>query len=193
MEKLIRIKSNDLKPASGRVLLAEPLMDEFWFGRSVVLLIDHTDEGTLGLVMNKLAGISVQQVLGHEAGMDSMIYVGGPVLPNHVYFIHTLGDKVPGSVKVMDGLYWGGEVETIREMMDMGVVQDDQIRFFLGHSGWGPGQLDNELKRNTWVVTEAPCSLLMKTRSHQMWNLLLQRMGPEYDLWRNFPANPDFN
>ncbi len=193
MEKLIHIKSNDLKPEGGRVLIAEPLMDEIWFARAVILLIDHSDEGTLGIVMNKPSGISLSQAMEQDSGLDFMVYIGGPVSSNNIYFIHTLGDVIPESVKIRDGLYWGGEVDVIREMMAMNLIKEDQIRFFLGHSGWGPGQLSSEISRNSWIVSETSTRLLMKTRSHKMWNLFLQRMGPEYDLWRQFPINPEYN
>lgn len=193
MQKLIKIKSNDLKPRGGRVLIAEPLMDEFYFGRSVVLLVEHDEKGSFGFVMNKPTGIKINEVVSELPNFPSVIIHGGPVQTDHVYFLHTLGNEVPDSVEVMKGLYFGGDLDTLKEMMMLGLVSPMQVRFFLGYSGWGPGQLDDELRRNSWVVSEVSVRSLIHTKPEHMWQHFLQQMGPAYDLWRRFPTDPQLN
>ncbi|KAF0130113.1 MAG: putative transcriptional regulator [Bacteroidetes bacterium] len=193
MEKLIHIKSNDLKPRRGRVLIAEPLMDEFYFGRSVILLADHNDEGTFGLVMNKPTGTTLNEILPDFPDFPAPVFIGGPVQTDNLYFIHTLGNEVPDSSEILPGIYWGGDLEIVKELLKLGLIGKDQIRFFLGYAGWSPSQLDEELKNNAWVVSETNLRSLFKTKSDKMWNNYLQRMGPAYDLWRRFPVNPDLN
>lgn len=193
MEKLIHIKSNDLKPRRGRVLIAEPLMDEFYFGRSVILLADHNDEGTFGLVMNKPTGTALNEILPDFPDFPAPVFIGGPVQTDNLYFIHTLGNEVPDSSEILPGIYWGGDLEIVKELLKLGLIGKDQIRFFLGYAGWSPSQLDEELKNNAWVVSETNLRSLLKTKADKMWNNYLQRMGPAYDLWRRFPVNPDLN
>ncbi len=193
MEKLIHIRSNDLKPRRGRVLIAEPLMDEFYFGRSVILLADHNDEGTFGLVMNKPTGTTLNEILPDFPDFPAPVFIGGPVQTDNLYFIHTLGNEVPDSSEILPGIYWGGDLEIVKELLKLGLIGKDQIRFFLGYAGWSPSQLDEELKNNAWVVSETNLRSLLKTKSDKMWNNYLQRMGPAYDLWRRFPVNPDLN
>ena len=193
MEKLIHIRSNDLKPRRGRVLIAEPLMDEFYFGRSVILLAGHNDEGTFGLVMNKPTGTTLNEILPDFPDFPAPVFIGGPVQTDNLYFIHTLGNEVPDSSEILPGIYWGGDLEIVKELLKLGLIGKDQIRFFLGYAGWSPSQLDEELKNNAWVVSETNLRSLLKTKSDKMWNNYLQRMGPAYDLWRRFPVNPDLN
>lgn len=193
MQKLIRIKSNELKPRGGRVLIAEPLLDEFYFGRSVVLLVEHDEGGSFGLVMNKPTGIMINDVVSDMPDFRSVVMHGGPVQNDNVYFLHTLGNEVPDSIEVIKGLYWGGDLDTLREMMVLGLASPSQVRFFLGYSGWGPGQLEEELQRNSWVVSEGNTRSLIHIKPERMWQHFLQRMGPAYDLWRRFPTNPQLN
>ncbi|PKP53016.1 MAG: hypothetical protein CVT92_06050 [Bacteroidetes bacterium HGW-Bacteroidetes-1] len=193
MEKLIQIKSNDLQPIKGRALIAEPLMDEFYFGRAVILLIEHNDDGTFGMVMNKPSGALFNAIVTDFPEFDAMVYIGGPVETDKLFFIHTLGNEIPESSEIVPGLYWGGDIESVREMMTLGILKKDQIRFFLGYSGWSPKQLESELKRNAWVISETSSKLLLHTKPEKMWNSFLQRMGPSYDLWRGFPVNPEMN
>ncbi|HMM11596.1 MAG TPA: YqgE/AlgH family protein [Bacteroidales bacterium] len=193
MQKLIKIKSNELKPRGGRVLIAEPLLDEFYFGRSVVLLIEHNEEGSFGLLMNKPSGMMLNELVSDMPEFRSVVMHGGPVQTDNLYFVHTLGNEVPDSVEIVRGLYWGGDLETIKEMMLLGLVNDSQLRFFLGYSGWAPGQLEQELKRNSWVVSETSVRSLIHIKPERMWQHFLQRMGPAYDLWRSFPTDPQLN
>lgn len=193
MEKLIRIKSNSLRPKQGRVLVAEPLTDEFYFGRSVVLLVDHNEDGSFGVVMNKPTGSNLSHFIQDLEGFDVPVYVGGPVKTDSLFYVHSMGAEVPHSHEIIPGLYWGGNIDILVEMMKMNLIRKDQIRFFIGYSGWSPNQLDDELRLNTWVVSETNYRLMMKTKVEKMWNNHLQRMGPVYDLWRGFPVNPSLN
>lgn len=194
MEKLLRIKSNELQPNRGRVLIAEPFMGDYYFGRSVVLLIDHQEnDGTFGVVMNKLSGAMLNDIVKDFPSFEAPVYIGGPVQTDSLFYMHTLGQEIPDSEEVLPGLFWGGDLSALQEMMTLKLLNKDQIRFFLGYSGWEARQLSSELKRNSWVVSEANTASLFKTKSHLMWNHFLQRMGPAYDLWRSYPVNPELN
>lgn len=194
MEKLVRIKSNELKPAKGRALIAEPFMGDYYFGRSVVLLVAHDDvEGTFGMVMNKPSGTMLNDIVKDFPAFEAPVYIGGPVQTDSLYYMHKLGNEIPESEEILPGLYWGGDLAALQEMMTLRLITKDQIRFFLGYAGWEVKQLSSELKRNAWVVSESNVRSLFNTQSNKMWNHFLQRMGPAYDLWRTYPVDPELN
>lgn len=194
MNKLLRIQSNKLKPEPGRILIAEPFMGDYYFGRSVVLLVEHKDEeGTFGVVMNKPSGSMLNDLVKDFPDFKAPVFIGGPVQTDSIFYMHTLGDEIPGSEQVIPGLYWGGELEALQELMTLGIAKPSQIRFFLGYSGWDAMQLSAELKRNSWLVSETNIRAMMQTKSHNMWNHVMIRMGPTYDIWRRYPVDPEMN
>lgn len=194
LRRRFQIRSNTFDPKPGEVLLSEPTMNDLHFGRSVVLLIDHNDEeGTFGIIMNKPLRIKLNEVVEVFNDFDAPVYLGGPVAENQIFFMHTLGNLIPESCKIMDGLYWGGDAEVLNTMIEQGIASKSNVRFFLGYSGWEKGQLVNELERNSWAVGKANSHLLLNTPANQLWDTLISRMGKDYEMWRRFPKNPEEN
>lgn len=193
IEKLIRIKTNNLSPTKGRVLISEPFMGDYYFGRSVVLLAEHNDEGSFGLIMNKQIDSSLNDIVKDFPEFDVPVYIGGPVQTDSLFFVHVLGDEIPNSSEIVKGLYWGGDIESVREMMLLHAIKPNQIRFYLGYSGWEAKQLEGELKRTSWLVSTATSHSLMHTHPDKMWDRFLRKMGADYDLWRRFPLDPHNN
>lgn len=196
IDNLIQIKSNDLKPAKGRVLISEPFLTDVIFGRSVILILEHDDEdGTFGVVMNKPVLISPGKFLNVDVPQDEdvKVYIGGPVSPEKVFFIHPFGDMVPDSIEIIDGLYWGGDGEVVDSLLSSGKIKLNQMRFFFGYSGWEKGQLKSELERNSWLVSDTSVGSLMRTDPQKMWRHYVKRMGTKYNLWLRFPENPSIN
>ena len=193
-KKLFQIQSNTFEPKSGEILLSEPTMNDFHFGRSVVLLIDHNDaEGTFGIIMNKPLNVKLKELVDVFNDFDAPVYLGGPVAENQIFFMHTLGDLIPESCKIIDGLYWGGDAETLNTLIEQGIADKNNVRFFLGYSGWEAGQLTSELERNSWVVCKANAKTLFTTPIDQLWSTLVTRMGKEYEMWKRFPKKPEEN
>lgn len=194
IKELFRIQSNTLEPKSGEVLLSEPTMNDLHFGRSVVLLIDHNDkEGTFGIIMNKPLSTRLNELVDTFNDFDAPVYLGGPVAENKIFFMHTLGDLVPDSCKIIEGLYWGGDTEVLNTLMEQGIANNSNTRFFLGYSGWEAGQLVDELGRNSWVVCKPSAKTLFNTPSDQLWETLVTHLGNEYAVWNRFPKNPEYN
>jgi putative transcriptional regulator len=193
IENIIKIKSNDLKPAKGRILLSEPLMGDYYFGRSAVLLAEHNDEGSFGIILNKPVSARFNDVFSDFPPLDINVFMGGPVDHNHIFYIHTLGDEIADSVEISDGLYWGGDLESIKEMALLKKLNDQNIRFFIGYSGWGARQLESELKRNSWVITSATKEMLFRTKPTELWDKLMRKMGGKYKYWTKFPVDPSVN
>ena len=194
IKQLFQIRSNSLDPQRGEILMSEPTMNDFYFGRSVVLLIDHTEtDGSFGIIMNKPLGTKLNEIADVFEDFDAPVFLGGPVAENQIFFMHTLGDLIPDSYQIMDGLYWGGDTDTLNTLIATGIANKENTRFFLGYSGWESGQLIDELVRNSWLVGKANSHLLLNTPAKSMWKDFVSRTGKEYTMWSRFPKNPEDN
>ncbi len=187
-----KINHKPVSPQEGRVLIAQPgLMDQY-FKRSVVLLVEHNQNGTVGFVLNNIVDVSLKDLLPDFPDFPAIISVGGPVEPNSVHFIHTLGDIIPNTTKVSDGLFWGGDFEVVKALIEQGKLTPRQIRFFVGYSGWGESQLKDELKEDSWVVSELDLVQIMASNS-ELWKRVITQLGPKYKPWTIYPENPSLN
>ena len=193
IENLIKIKTNNIKPGKGKLLISEPFLLDYYFKRSVVLLAEHNEEGSFGIIMNKPVSAKFNEIVKNFPEFNAQLYLGGPVKSDSLFFIHTLGDRIEGSLEIIDGLYWGGNIEAIKEMITLNILNPADIRFYIGYSGWNANQLDAELKRNSWVVSRAKVDQLLNTQPNKLWSLSLQNLGKEYALWTNFPSDPSMN
>ena len=194
LKRHFQIHSNTFHPKPGELLLSEPTMNDFYFGRSAVLLIDHSEgEGSFGIIMNKPLNVRLNKIVDVFQDFDAPVYLGGPVASQQIFFMHTLGELVPDTCEIMKGLYWGGNTDTLNTLISTGIANHDNVRFFLGYSGWDTGQLGNELERNAWVVCKADAKSLFSIPADKMWEQFVTRMGKEYEIWKRFPKNPEDN
>ena len=190
---ILKIKTNDLKPSRGKILISEPFLIDFYFKRSVVLLAEHNEEGTFGLILNKQVDIALKDVLYDFPEFNAPVYLGGPVKTDSLYFIHTLGEQLENSLEITEGLFWGGDIEAIKEMITLGKISVKDIKFFVGYSGWVSKQLDGELARNSWLVANIKARQVMETNPDKLWKESLKKLGKEYAYWTNFPSDPIMN
>lgn len=194
LDKRFQIHSNSLDPKQGDILISEPLMNDFHFGRSVVLLVDHSEaDGTFGVIVNKQLDVSVNQLVDDFPDFDAPIYLGGPVAEDQIFFMHTLGNLIPDACKIMEGLYWGGDNKTLDTLIATGIANEDNVRFFLGYSGWESGQLVGELVRNSWLVSHVSTDRLLTTTPSKMWETYVNNLGKDYEMWKHFPMNAEDN
>jgi len=184
---------NTLLPQKGRILISEPFLMDNYFKRSIVLITEHSEEGTVGFVMNKPVNMKVNEIMSDFPAIDAVVSLGGPVQTNTLHYIHTLGDIIPNSMKVIENIYWGGEFEVIKRLLESGSLNNENIRFFLGYSGWQSNQLEDELSDNAWVVAEISPEEIMTPMNKYFWNKTLHRLGQKYKMWSNFPENPQMN
>ena len=192
-DELFKIQSNTLNPAIGDVLIAEPFMDDFYFRRSVILLVDHNEEGSLGVIFNKRLTIPFNEIVQGFPEFKADVYLGGPVETDRIFFIHTIGEMIPDSHLISNGLYWSGNINALKAMIKMDFIKPHEVRFFVGYAGWDGGQLRNELKANTWLVGRFTAKELLSTMPGKMWSGLVNKMGKRYMLWDKFPVNPSEN
>ena len=133
---IFRSEANDIKPEKGRVLIAEPFLEGHHFNRSVILLTEFSDKGAVGFALNKPSRLNINDVLADLETFRSQVFIGGPVQSNQIYYLHTVPELIPNSFQVLDNLYWGGDFEILKDLIRLKKINDHQIRFFAGYSGW---------------------------------------------------------
>ena len=178
----------------GHLLIAEPsIIGDVSFNRSVVLLADHSNEGSIGFILNKPLSYTLTELIP-EIDASFKIYNGGPVEQDNLYFIHTIPDLIPDSIEIANGIYWGGDFETTKNLINQGAIERDKIRFFLGYSGWSALQLEEELETNSWIIQQNDSRKdLLKIPSIDFWKKRIIALGGEYAIWSNAPENPILN
>lgn len=177
---------------SGNLLIAEPFMGDTNFERSVVLVCEHSRAGTFGLVLNQQTDLHLSDVI-EEVYADVPLFVGGPVQQNTLHFIHRRPDLIDGSIPVVDGLYWSGDFEQIKQAVNLGTLTERDARFFIGYSGWDSGQLDDELTRKSWIISRITADFLFDTPTNAFWRGVLKQMGGEYKSIAHYPVDPRLN
>jgi len=184
---------NKLSPKKGRVLITEPFVDDDYFGRTVILLCEHNEEGSFGFVLNKYIDVEIDELSDFEKLM-TRVSKGGPVGNNHLYFLHTLGDEIENSIHVVNNIYSGGSFKEIVQKAKLGLLKQNSVRFFLGYSGWTANQLENELKQNAWLVSDVlSAEGIMDTANDSIWETYMGQQGGKYKAFAHFPINPHFN
>ncbi len=184
---------NKLDPKKGRLLITEPFETSEYFQRSVILLCEHNSDGSFGFVLNNYADVKLNEFEGMP-DFDTRISIGGPVSSRHLYYIHTLGDKLPDSIPVFRNIYAGGDFELLKTMLRENRVDRSQVRFFMGYSGWMEKQLEGEIKSNAWLVDKVhSVKQLMDVDNDNLWPELMSRQGGKYKAFAHFPKNPGLN
>lgn len=195
MEKnldFFNIKHKRISPQEGKILIAEPGLIDQYFKRAIILIAEHNDQGSVGFVLNNIVDFNLQDILPDFPQFNSIISIGGPVGPSSIHFIHTVGDLIPNTNIISEGLYWGGDFEAVKALIQQKKISPRQIRFFVGYSGWGVNQLEKELKENSWVVSELDLVQIMAGKD-DLWSRTVKQMGPKYKPWTIYPENPSLN
>jgi putative transcriptional regulator len=188
------IFSKQLKPAQGMLLLAEPFMEGPEFKRSVVLLTEHGQKGSMGFIINRKLNVSPTQAIDEFPAFEDTLNYGGPVSSDQLFYLHTLGTLLEGSVEVMPGLYIGGDFEQLKSLIDTKQISPSQIRFFAGYAGWTANQLTKEIKENSWIVTPARIEYLFSDKDNKnLWKEVLRSMGGKHSMVAEFPEDPTLN
>ena len=191
---IFKIETNHVVPSRGKVLISEPFLYDEMFGRSVILLVDHSTDGTMGLVLNKPLPLSLNDVLKEFKDISNIpIYKGGPLSTDTLFYLHTLKD-VEDSLQIGKGVYLNGDFDAIRRYILQGNDIDGKIRFFLGYSGWEHDQLCQEIEENTWLIGSTSIAALMNEKgSAELWKNVLGQLGGKYEIWSRFPQIPTLN
>lgn len=184
----------ELNPKKGQLLIAEPsILGDVSFTRSVILLADHNDEGSVGFILNKPLDFTLNELV-QDVSAPFTIYNGGPVEQDNLYFIHTVPHLIPDSVEISNGIYWAGDFNEVVKLIEKNTITENDIRFFLGYSGWHSEQLENELDANSWVLSDNVYkTAIIKKSNNSIWKDKMMELGESYSIWANAPENPSHN
>jgi putative transcriptional regulator len=184
---------NKIKPEKGRLLISEPYLADPNFERTVVLLCEHNEEGSFGFVVNKPSIIKINEVMEDVKHVEDMVFIGGPVQQDTLHFLHR-NTNINNAVRVRDGIFWGGEFENLVTQLDTAAIKSGDVRFYLGYSGWGQGQLESELQEDSWIVCDfVTDELLFDTEPTVIWKKALENMGGRFSVYSNYPLDPRLN
>ncbi len=182
------------KLKKGQLLIAEPTkIGDLSFNRSVILLTDHNKEGSVGFIINKPLKYTINDLIP-DVEASFKIYYGGPVEQDNLYFIHNVPQLIDNSIEISDGIFWGGDFELTKNLINEGEVNKDNIRFFLGYTGWNSNQLEKEMESNLWIISDNlyENKIIGKSAS-DFWKEKILELGGDYIIWSNTPENPLLN
>ncbi|MBC7588562.1 MAG: YqgE/AlgH family protein [Chitinophagaceae bacterium] len=179
--------------APGLLLVSDPFLKDPNFTRTVVLLCDHQTEGSFGFVLNKLYDQKLHELMTDFQGFDIPLYYGGPVQVDTVHFLHKCPELIDGGTEINDGIFWGGDFEEAVTLIKEKRINANDIRFFIGYSGWGEGQLEEELKTKSWITRDGTSQLVFHKQAEQIWKESLKDLGGEYSQMVNYPIDPQLN
>ena len=180
-------------PSKGMLLIAEPFLQDPNFKRTVILLCEHQETGSFGFVLNRDYEQTLEDLIPELSGMNQSVFYGGPVQKDTLHFLHQYPALIPGGLEVADGIYWGGDFDMAIQFLREEKINRDNIRFFVGYSGWTGGQLEEELKVNSWLMTPAIRKLVFHRKMEEVWKDSIKNMGGDYEIMINFPVDPSLN
>ena len=187
-----------MKPTTiskGQLLISEPFLSDKDFKRSVVLLCEHSKaNGSFGLVINRQLDLKLYNFIPDLQGFESCLYYGGPVEQETLHYLHTYGELLEGSIKVTDGIYRGGDFDQLKTYINTHIISPQNIRFYIGYSGWESDQLDNELQEKSWIQTPAAPKYIFSKDPQKLWRTALRDIGTDdYRIMSHLPEYPSLN
>ena len=172
---------NPVKTLKGKLLLDGGDLTGSFFHRTVVLICDHSAEGAFGLVLNRSSGSKVGELVVADLPVtlkDSPLFLGGPVQPTALSFLHA--DNFIPDANVFPNLSLGHSLDDLVEVGES-FSASKKVKLFAGYAGWSPGQLENEMKRKSWLTFPASLELVFETPPDQLWQKILRSKGG----WKN--------
>ncbi|MEJ7609798.1 MAG: YqgE/AlgH family protein [Ferruginibacter sp.] len=183
-----------IAPAEGILLIAEPFLKDPSFARSVVLICRHTaEEGTFGFSLHQQSAATLDEIIPGMEGIEIPVFRGGPVQTDTLHYLHQYPEFFPDAVRIAEGIYWGGEFEILKQLIKDETIDPGKIKFFLGYSGWSAGQLDEEMKENTWLTVPSDSGMIFDIPNDEIWNASLNRLGGKYKMLIHYPTDPQLN
>ncbi|MBK9282930.1 MAG: YqgE/AlgH family protein [Sphingobacteriaceae bacterium] len=177
----------------GNLLVAHPLLNDGFFNRSVVLITSHNESGSLGFILNFITPFKLRDVRAHIVNGNFPIFEGGPVAKDQLFFLHRLGTEIQESIHIQDDLYIGGDFNELLFKIEHAMVKPDDVRFFVGYSGWGEGQLEEEIKNGNWMVNEHSISEVLRNNYNDLWKQKLEEDKKSLGIFADIGFNPSVN
>jgi putative transcriptional regulator len=177
----------------GSILLADPFSLDPGFKRTAVILCDHGAEGSVGFILNRPLDIQVDTLLQDFPEIESNAFYGGPVGNDNLHYIHNVGYLLEDSMEISQGLFWGGDFTKLKVLIREGLIKDENIRFFVGYSGWSSGQLADELDYGSWIIAPLDINYVFNTQPEQLWNQIMSNKGENFSIISEIPENFSWN
>jgi putative transcriptional regulator len=182
-----------IEPGAGILLIADPFLKDPNFLRTVVFLCEHKEEGSFGFVLNRPFTNTIDELIPELQDHKLPVFYGGPVQQDTIHFLHQYPEEIPGGQEILKGVYWGGDFDKMVELLRSNSLDPARIRFYIGYSGWGSGQLDDELKEKSWLTVKATRKLVFHRNFEEIWKESLKLLGGDYEMMINFPIDPQLN
>lgn len=178
----------------GTYLVAEPFLKDPHFFRSVVILVEHNENGTIGFVVNKKIDLPLSELIDVPEGIDLDVFLGGPVQQDTIFYLHTLGDSIlPKSIAVSEHLWWSSDFSGLFELMKKGAAEEKDVKVLLGYSGWSVGQLREECENESWVTAQADAKFIFDHDTEHIWKKVLSGLGGIFTEMTRYPIDPNLN
>ena len=178
---------------AGKMLLAEPFMIDPYFRRSVVLLAEHRDGGSVGFILNKSIDRRINDLMVDFPEFDAEVFYGGPVSTDTLHFIHSVGGLLEDSIPIVRGIWWGGDFDKLKFLIEQQLIDASQIRFFVGYAGWTGGQLSEEMESGSWLVADADANYVFKTGPKKLWSEAMRDQGDAFSIISEMPDDANWN
>jgi putative transcriptional regulator len=186
-------KQYDFTPHSGQLLVSEPFLSDPNFRKTVILLCEHEPQGSVGFVLNKLLETNTDEVIPGLLNHNFPIYYGGPVEQNTLHFVHRCGKLIDDSFPIGEGVYWGGNIELINDLIEKGEATLDDFKFFIGYSGWAEGQLTDEIEAKSWWLTSIDANIVFGENIEELWPAAVKKLGPDFAYLADSPDDYHWN
>jgi putative transcriptional regulator len=178
----------------GQILISDPFMQDDYFKRTVVALCDYSkNDGAVGFILNKPTHLSMQDVLFDFPEFEGLIYYGGPVSNETIYYLHCKGEIIDNSREIAKGLYWGGDFSTIKFLIKTEVITPKDIKFYIGYSGWSPGQIEDEIETNSWIVDELSANHVFSKYPTELWQQTMHIKGNNFSVLADMADSVSLN
>jgi putative transcriptional regulator len=187
------IVSENQMVKAGKIIIADPYLQDGEFTRSVILLNSYSKSGAIGFILNRPTQLLVHEAFNDFPHFNAPIYYGGPVDKNILFYVHTLGEIIPDSELITGTIYFGGDFNVVKKLIQENKINPSQIRFFLGYSGWSANQLEQEINDEAWLVGRFKQSYLFHKKFKEVWPNSLADNYKKHAFYGKFPYTPSLN
>ena len=178
----------------GKILISNyTLINDFEFNKSVILIVENNKKDTIGFVINKKTNYLLSDIDPTFKELKIPIFKGGPVKFDSIHFIHKKSELLEKSKMITEEIFWGNQLEKAIKLIQQQKININEIKFFLGYSGWEKNQLDYEIEEKSWLSTNNYKVSDIFNYDKLIWKKKIEKFGEYYKIWSNSPENPNYN
>lgn len=183
----------------GQMLIANSGLLDTNFRRTVVLLTEHNEDGTMGYILNRKLDATLADIITEKYATKELeaaripLYWGGPCQIDSLHYVHRVGKPVEGARHVFGTIHWGGSFDEIHSFIQNQTYSPDIVRFFVGYAGWSEGQLDGELEEKSWLLSPCNETMVFAESDKNIWSRAVRNLGPKFTKMSLMPEHPSLN